>query len=155
MSSPTLPYLKRRVDSDYEQISRALVARSVGFLLGSLGAGIVGSKWRRLSDFWIALSLFVAGGATIAAPWCQNLATLAAMFFLDGAAKGLLAVGKLFITNKPSQCTKGLVTNYGEGGLQNGGACEVLPLRKGGTQKVLAMLKGVHKRFWGSFYTVA
>ena len=29
---------------------------------------------------------------------------------------------------------KGLVTNYGEGGLQNGRgeACEVLPLRKGG-----------------------
>ena len=29
--------------------------------------------------------------------------------------------------------SKGLVTNYGEGGLQNGrGALEVLPLRKGG-----------------------
>ena len=34
---------------------------------------------------------------------------------------------------------KGLVTYYGEGGLQNrGGACEVLPLRKGGAEKVLA-----------------
>ena len=33
---------------------------------------------------------------------------------------------------------KGLVTNYGEGG----GACEVLPLRKGGAEKVLAILKG-------------
>ena len=44
---------------------------------------------------------------------------------------------------------QGLVTNYGEGGLQNGssrwGACEVLPLRKGGggvVEKVLARLKG-------------
>ena len=41
---------------------------------------------------------------------------------------------------------KGLVTNYGEGGgLQNGrggGAREVLPLRKGGTEKALAILKG-------------
>ena len=37
-----------------------------------------------------------------------------------------------------------------------GGACEVLPLRKGGSQKVLAMLKGGgHKKFWGSFYAVA
>ena len=58
--------------------------------------------------------------------------------------------------------TKGLVTNYGEGGggLQNGrgvGAREVLPLRRGGggAQKVLAMLKGGHKKFWGSFYAVA
>ena len=54
--------------------------------------------------------------------------------------------------------TKGLVTNYGEGGgLQNGrgGAREVLPLRKGGAEKVLAMLKGGHKKFRGSFYVVA
>ena len=39
--------------------------------------------------------------------------------------------------------SKGLVTNYGEGGYKTGGgACEVLPLRKGGgAEKVLAMLK--------------
>ena len=36
-----------------------------------------------------------------------------------------------------------------------GEACEVLPLRKGGAEKVLAMLKGDHKKFWGSFYAVA
>ena len=42
------------------------------------------------------------------------------------------------------------------GGYKTGGrACEVLPLRKGGTEKVLAMLKGGHKKFWGSFYAVA
>ena len=52
---------------------------------------------------------------------------------------------------------KGLVTNYGEGGLQNvrGGAREVLPLRKGGAEKVLAILKGGHNKFWGRFYAVA
>ena len=45
--------------------------------------------------------------------------------------------------------TEGLVTNYGEGGLQNGrGACELLPLRKGGgMEKVVAMLKEGHKKF--------
>ena len=43
---------------------------------------------------------------------------------------------------------KGLVTNYGEGGLQNGrGAREVLPLRKGVTEKVLSILKGDTKSF--------
>ena len=40
---------------------------------------------------------------------------------------------------------KGLVTKYGEGGgatkREGGGAREVLPLRKGGAEKVLAMLK--------------
>ena len=41
----------------------------------------------------------------------------------------------------------------GEGG---GGACEVLPLQKGEAEKVLAMLKGGgHKKFCGSFYTIA
>ena len=49
-----------------------------------------------------------------------------------------------------------LITGRG-GGYKTGGggACEVLPLRKGGVEKVLAMLKGGHKKFWGSFYVVA
>ena len=41
---------------------------------------------------------------------------------------------------------RGLVTFYRDGGLQDssrgGGACEVLPLRKEGVEKALAMLKG-------------
>ena len=41
--------------------------------------------------------------------------------------------------------SKGLVTTYGEGGLQNGrGAYEILPRRKGGAENVLAMLE------WGT-----
>ena len=53
--------------------------------------------------------------------------------------------------------SKGVVTNYGEGGgyKMGGGAREVLPLRKGGVEKVLAILKGGHKKFWGRFYEVA
>ena len=53
---------------------------------------------------------------------------------------------------------KGVVTNHrGGGGYKTGGgeAREVLPLRKGGAHKVLAMLKGGHTKFWGSFYKVA
>ena len=58
------------------------------------------------------------------------------------------------------KCCKGLVTNYREGGGATkceGGACEVLPLRKGGgrVEKVQDMLKGGHTKFWGSFYSVA
>ena len=29
------------------------------------------------------------------------------------------------------------------------------PYEKGGAEKVLAMLKGGHNKFWGSFYVVA
>ena len=49
-----------------------------------------------------------------------------------------------------------LITGRG-GGYKTGGggACEVLPLRKGVSERVLAMLKGGHKKFRGSFYVVA
>ena len=39
--------------------------------------------------------------------------------------------------------------------VEGGGASEALPLQKGGVGKVLAILNGGHKRFWGSFYTGA
>ena len=52
-----------------------------------------------------------------------------------------------------------LTGRWGGGGggynMGGGGACEVLPLQKGGTETVLAMLKGGHNKFWGSFYAVA
>ena len=35
-----------------------------------------------------------------------------------------------------------------------GGACGVLSLRKEVLGKVLAMLKGGHSKFWGSFHVV-
>ena len=58
-----------------------------------------------------------------------------------------------------ASCThKGLVTNYREegGGLQNRrrGHVKFYPYGKGGG-KSLAMLKGGHKKFRGSFYVVA
>ena len=49
-----------------------------------------------------------------------------------------------------------LITGRG-GGLQNGrgGHVKFYPYEKGGSEKVLAMLKGGHNKFWGSFYAVA
>ena len=47
--------------------------------------------------------------------------------------------------------SKGVVTNYGEGGAtkREGGAREVLPLRKGGAEKVFAILKGGAQKVLG------
>ena len=36
-----------------------------------------------------------------------------------------------------------------------GGHVKFYPYEKWGLKKVLAMLKGGHKKFWGSFYVVA
>ena len=48
-----------------------------------------------------------------------------------------------------------LITGRGGGYKTGGGARKVLPLRKSGVENILAMLKGTHKKFWGSFYAVA
>ena len=54
--------------------------------------------------------------------------------------------------------SKGLVTNYGEGGATKrgggGGHVKFYPYKKGGAEKVLTTLKGGHKKFRGSFYAV-
>ena len=50
-----------------------------------------------------------------------------------------------------------LITGRG-GGYKTGGGGHVkfYPYKKGGgAEKVLTMLKGGHKRFWGTFYPVA
>ena len=63
--------------------------------------------------------------------------------------KGLWFIGPLI--PQAYNINKGLVPNYGEGGLQNGRgvACKVLLLiKRGGRKKALAMLKGGgHKKF--------
>ena len=43
----------------------------------------------------MALSLAMAGGATAAVPWCRSLTPLAAMLFVDGMGKGILAAGSV------------------------------------------------------------
>ena len=50
-----------------------------------------------------------------------------------------------------------LITGRGGGGYKTGGGGHVkfYPYEKGGAGKVLAILKGGHKKFWGSFYVVA
>ena len=49
-----------------------------------------------------------------------------------------------------------LITGRGGGATKReAGAREVLPRRKRGAENVLAMLKGGHNKFWGSFYAEA
>ena len=48
-----------------------------------------------------------------------------------------------------------LITGRGGATKREGGHVKFYPYEKGGAEKVLAMLKGGHKKFWGSFYAVA
>ena len=55
--------------------------------------------------------------------------------------------------NDAMEASKGVVTNYGEGGATKreggGGAREVLPLGKGGAEKVFAILKAGAQKVLG------
>ena len=101
MTGPTLPALKYRINCNYEEISRALVARSAGFLVGSLVGGIIVERYRRLTDVWILLALLTGAAAVGAAPWCTTITMLCVDFYADGFAKGIIASG---ITSSSSSC---------------------------------------------------
>ena len=67
--------------------------------------------------------------------------------------------GEIDLTSIIPGPSQGLVTNYGQGGLQNGrgaGHVKFYHYEKWGGE-VLAMLKGGggHTKFWGSFYDLA
>ena len=64
-------------------------------------------------------------------------------------------LGKYRILDVEYLGSKGVVTNYGEGGAtkREGGAHEVLPLRKGGAEKVFAILKGGGTTSFGVDFT--
>ena len=48
-----------------------------------------------------------------------------------------------------------LITGRGATKWEGGGHVKVYPYEKGGTEKCSAMLKGGHKKLWGSLYAVA
>ena len=80
--------LKFLVRSNYEEVSRVLIAKSPGIIFGSTIAGILATKYRHHVDLLLAVQLLVIGGSTAAIPWCSNLPTLAAMFMLQGFGQG-------------------------------------------------------------------
>ena len=64
-----------------------------------LAIGVCVCRFRRYVDIWMALSLAMAAVATAVVPWCRSLTLLAAMLFVDGMGKGILAAGKVHETS--------------------------------------------------------
>lgn len=85
---PTLPDLKSRVGVNYEEMSRALMVRSLGYLFASLLNGVITD----LFPFHVEL-IASAGYACVVigvalAPWSRALWVLAVCFFLQGCGQG-------------------------------------------------------------------
>ncbi|CAH1781905.1 unnamed protein product [Owenia fusiformis] len=97
---PTLQDLKYRVNSNYEEIARALFARSVGFFIGSLAGGFLCDRYRDKLDIFLASSFILSGVGTCIAPWCSALWLLGCMFHLQGLGQGCLGtIGQALVIN--------------------------------------------------------
>lgn len=64
ITGPTLQDLKFCANNNYENITKAIFGRSVGFLIGSIVDGLVVDKSTRLCDASIASGLSIAAIAT-------------------------------------------------------------------------------------------
>lgn len=93
MSGPTLKDLMWITKSNYEEISRALVARSVGFFIGSLGGGFLCDRLHRHVDLMIFIALMVSAATTAATPWFTNLTLMAIVLHVQGWTEGMLNAG--------------------------------------------------------------
>ncbi|XP_013401835.1 sodium-dependent glucose transporter 1A-like [Lingula anatina] len=93
LTGPSLQDLKDRVDSNYEEIARAVIGRSAGFFVGSFGGGFLCDRFQRHVDLILVAFLCVAAVGTFAIPWCSVLPLLWFMFVLQGMSEGVLATG--------------------------------------------------------------
>ena len=93
MVGPTLPDLKDMLKVNYEQISQALVAQSLGVLIGSLIGGYIHDRFPRSTDLFTAVSFSAVGLATILTPIGKTLPVVSAMFGVVGIAKGIIDTG--------------------------------------------------------------
>jgi len=88
---PTLPYLADNTASSLNQISVLFSARSLGYLLGSLG---IGRLYDRLSGHRLIASLLLVLGVTMAlTPLISFLWLLVAVLFILGISEGGTDVG--------------------------------------------------------------
>ena len=90
---PTLPDLKSRVSSNYEQISRVFSARSAGLFIGSIVGGFLHDRFTRRRDLLLTIALVISGLTIAAAPWCTRLWELGVVFHLMGHGHALLTTG--------------------------------------------------------------
>lgn len=93
---PTLIDLKQRFNTDYEGITVAISARSVGMFPGSICGGIIVDKFVKFSHVLLAVCLNIAAIATAAIPWLPNVMMLWVICFVGGFLESVITIGKSF-----------------------------------------------------------
>ncbi|XP_041365272.1 sodium-dependent glucose transporter 1-like [Gigantopelta aegis] len=88
---PTLLDLGERVHTDTEHMSMIFMARSVGYLLGSIVGGFLFDHFDQ--QILMFYTLIMSAIATVVAPWCTVLVVLAVMISFQGVSMGILDTG--------------------------------------------------------------
>lgn len=88
---PTLLDLGKMVGEDTHHMVLVFTARSLGYLLGSVGGGILGDLWDQ--QMLLALILGITAVATAGIPWCTALSSMAVLISVHGVAIGVLDSG--------------------------------------------------------------
>jgi FHS family Na+ dependent glucose MFS transporter 1 len=101
---PTLPDLTDRLGVDYEKVSSALAAKSVGFATGAVIGGFLHEKFYTHSELILACGLWIGSVATVVVPFADQLALLATMFALSGVADGIINSGMARVYEYKNVC---------------------------------------------------
>ena len=85
---PAMHDFKRNVSANYEEFARALVARSLGYFIGSISCGFLCDKFDKKMELFLSISFLFGAIGTGVAPWSNSLLLLAFLFLLQGLGQG-------------------------------------------------------------------
>lgn len=90
---PTIPDLTERLCVNYEEISRALVGKSIGVGIGSIVGGFCNEIFYNHVDLFMSLSLYLMAIACACLPLVDELWFVFAMLVLNGFGDGIINTG--------------------------------------------------------------
>ncbi|XP_021347335.1 sodium-dependent glucose transporter 1B-like [Mizuhopecten yessoensis] len=92
ITGPTLKDLRLKTDSSYEDVSRAISGRSVGFFIGAAIGGVLVDKLHPFCNLMIAICLDGIAVVTTIAPYMTSVNVIWALFVLAGTFEGVINI---------------------------------------------------------------
>jgi len=82
---------------DYEEVSRALMGKSVGLGIGAIAGGFLNEIFHRHADLLMSLGLFTMAIACACVPQVDELWFVALMLFFIGFGEGIINTGQYIV----------------------------------------------------------